>query len=117
MFWNRNQYDKQSKEIVKSEVHEFSEIRELLILSSLKSASVARKYFEENDLKLLNYLIKIAGDFDDFGNAPINASYYIKEFPPELLKEYEEDIVNIFMNDDRSARTFLAIALGKIKTQ
>ena len=64
---------------------------------------------------MLELLVEIVRDFDDYGDSPIAASHYIKEYQTETLKSFEEDIVEAFINDDRWARKNLAIALAKLK--
>lgn len=113
-------YDKEAKELLKSENIDNSTIRELLVLA-MHSSTIANNYFEckvkENDDTILKELISISGDFDDFGDAPNKASFFIKDYSVELLKPYENEMFNILSNDDRGARTFIAIALGKLKSE
>lgn len=91
------------------------------LIESVHSSKDAQEYFQkkirENDINTLENLLKIADDFDDFGDSAGAACYYIKDFSNELLEKYEEVMAEILMNDDRWARSFLAIALAKLKSE
>lgn len=114
-------YNEEAKTILKTTPLGYREIRELLILTVIESCTEADNFFKENiqceHIEILDYLVRISGDFDDFGDAPMQASYYIKEYPSHLLKFYEDEMIHSLLNDERGARTFLAIALGKIKSE
>lgn len=112
--------DKKATELLKLENINNSSIRELLVLA-MHSSTIANNYFEckikENDDTILKELISISGDFDDFEDAPNMASFFIKDYSVESLKPYENEMFNILSNDDRGARTFIAIALGKLRPE
>lgn len=121
MFWNKLDYNKQAKKIINSPTIGYEEIRELLILTTSKTCDVADNFFKKkvqnDDIEALEYLIKICSDMDDFGDAPMQACYYLKDYRPNLLKPFEHLLADTFLNDEMGGRNFLAIALGKIKSE
>ncbi|MBC8063027.1 MAG: hypothetical protein H7Y18_20540 [Clostridiaceae bacterium] len=114
-------YNEEAKTILKTITLGYEEIRELLILTVIESCTEADSFFKESiqceRIEILDYLVRISGDFDDFGDAPIQAPYYIKEYPSYMLKSYEDEMIHSLLNDERGARAFLSIALGKIKSE
>ncbi|KRE32907.1 hypothetical protein [Paenibacillus sp. Soil724D2] len=115
----KNNYDVLARTILDKGVFRTSDIKELLILS-VHSSKEAELYFKEKiteeNKEMLKILVEIAGDFDDFGDSAMAATDYIKDFSINLLKEYEDSLLQIFTDDDRGARILLAIALGRIKS-
>ncbi len=97
-----------------------SEIRNLLIDTCL----ISRK--KNADLKLMEYmkdrsmcelLVKIAKDEDDYqGDAPMQAAYYLRFIDSDLLKKFENELIEMFEYVD-GYQGHIAILLGIIKSR
>lgn len=95
------------------------QIRELLI-ETCYSNEKASKYFESkiDDQNMLQILVSIAVDEDDFGgDAPMAAGSYIPMYPVPMLKEYEKEFLDILVREYSDARPEdIALALAKIQS-
>ena len=92
-------------------------IRDLLI-GSCHSSKEAQIFFEahRNDHEVLDLLIRIAKDEEDYGgDAPMQAAYFASQFPGHLLLPYEAEL-RAMLPVVRGYGGHVALALGKTKS-
>jgi hypothetical protein len=92
-------------------------IRELLIESCHSSAD-ANRFFKShlNDAELLECLVNIAVDAEDYGgDAPMEAAYWVSEFPAALIKKHEKELIAVLSSADVNG-SLIALALGKTQS-
>ena len=92
-------------------------IREKLI-QACHSSKQARQYFESrlDDVPLLNCLVKIAVDAEDYGgDAPMEAAYYFSRYPSNLIEKHDKDLIAALPRVNGYGGA-IALALGKAKS-
>lgn len=92
-------------------------IRSLLI-DSCHASKEATRFFDSqlSDPDLLALLIRIAEDEDDHqGDAPLQAAYYVSQFPSSLLVQHEVALIRI-LPQANGYGGHIAAALGKIQS-
>ncbi len=96
------------------------EIRELLI-ESCYSCEESTNYFYSklDDENVLQALVLIAGDEEDFGgDAPMAAGDYIPKYPASMLIKYERQFLDILIREYSDVRTEdIAKALAKMQSR
>jgi hypothetical protein len=92
-------------------------IRQLLI-DSCHSSAAAEKFFRchLDDVELLALLVRIARDAEDYeGDAPMQAAYWMSQYPANLLMPHEAALLEMLpMVDGYGGH--VALALGKTRS-
>lgn len=92
-------------------------IRELLI-DSCHASHAAEDYFRSrfDDIELLQLLVTIAADTEDYGgDAPMQAAYWTSQYPAELLVPHEPALLEM-LPIVNGYGGHIAFALGKTGT-
>lgn len=88
------------------------------LFDAVRNYPEAQQYFAEHldDPEVLAFLFDISlGDFPD--SVRMKSCQYIAEYPPELLADYEDDLLDLQNEDWEWVTDHALIALAKIKSR